>query len=214
MTDDRPTSAPASPAREALDKAMLDKVALDQLFLEARTHNYYQERPIEPEVLRQAYDLARMAPTSANCQPMRIIFVVSQEAKAKLKPALSAGNRDKTMAAPATAIIAHDLRFYEHLPRLFHDPTAKSWFEGKEAHIETTAFRNGSLQGAYFILAARAVGLDCGPMSGFSNAKVDETFFPDGRVRSNFLINLGYGIDERLHPRNPRLAFDETCTIV
>ena len=154
-----------------------------------------------------------MGPTSANCQPMRVVFVVSAEAKEKLKPALSAGNRDKTMAAPATAIVAHDLRFYDELPRLFHDPGARSWFTGSEAHAERTAFRNGSLQGAYFLLAARALGLDCGPMSGFDNAKVDAAFFPDGRCKSNFLLNLGYGDRSSLFPRNPRLAFDEACRI-
>lgn len=192
---------------------VLDDAALDQLFRDARTFNRFEDRPVEPDLLRRVYDLARMGPTSANCQPMRVVFVVSAEAKEKLKPALSAGNRDKTMAAPATAIVAHDLRFYDELPRLFHDPGARSWFTGSEAHAERTAFRNGSLQGAYFLLAARALGLDCGPMSGFDNAKVDAAFFPDGRCKSNFLINLGYGDRSSLFPRNPRLAFDEACRI-
>jgi 3-hydroxypropanoate dehydrogenase len=192
---------------------VLDDAALDLLFREARTYNRFEDRPVDPELLRQVYDLARMAPTSANCQPMRLVFVVSPEAKEKLKPALSSGNRDKTLAAPVTAIVAYDLRFYDELPRLFHDQGARSWFTSSEAHAERTAFRNGSLQGAYFILAARALGLDCGPMSGFDNAKVDAAFFPDGRYRSNFLINLGYGDRSSLFPRNPRLAFDEACRI-
>jgi 3-hydroxypropanoate dehydrogenase len=192
---------------------VLDDAALDQLFREARTYNRFEDRPVAPDLLRQVYDLARMAPTSANCQPLRLVFVVSPEAKDKLKPALSSGNRDKTMAAPVTAIVAYDTRFYEELPRLFHDQGARGWFTGSEAHAERTAFRNGSLQGGYFILAARALGLDCGPMSGFDNAKVDAAFFPDGRLRSNFLINLGYGDRSSLFPRNPRLAFDEACRI-
>ncbi|HKY95666.1 MAG TPA: malonic semialdehyde reductase [Kiloniellales bacterium] len=191
----------------------LDDAALDQIFREGRTYNRFRDEPIDTARLRQAYDLAKMGPTSANCQPMRLVFVVSKEAKERLKPALSAGNRDKTMAAPATAIVAYDTRFYDELPRLFHDPDARNWFAGKAKHAETTAFRNGSLQGAYFILAARAVGLDCGPMSGFDNAKVDAAFFPDGRFRSNFLINLGVGDRSSLFPRNPRLAFDEACRI-
>lgn len=187
---------------------------LRQLFTEARTHSHWSDRPVPDALLRQAYELARMAPSSANCQPLRIVFVRSPEAKERLRPALAAGNVEKTMRAPATAILAHDLAFYEKLDRLFHDPGARGWFEGKPKHIETTAFRNGSLQGAYFILAARALGLDCGPMSGFSNAKVDEAFFAGTPVRSNFLVNLGYGEPGRLHPRNRRLDFDEACRIV
>jgi 3-hydroxypropanoate dehydrogenase len=194
--------------------AALDAAALDQLFLEARTYNSFRPEPIDPAQLRCAYELARMAPTSANAQPMRLVFLVSPEAKAKLEPALSAGNRAKTMAAPATAIVAYDRHFYDELPRLFHDPAARSWFAGKSEHAERTAFRNGSLQGAYFILAARALGLDCGPMSGFDNAKVDAAFFPDGRWRSNFLINLGHGEPAGLFARNPRLGFDEACRIL
>jgi len=191
--------------------APLPAAALDQLFLAARTHNNWLERPVDPALLRQAYELARMGPTSANCQPMRIVFVTTPAGKELLRPALSAGNLEKTMRAPAVAIVAHDLYFYEQLPRLFHDPDAINWFAGKPKHSETTAFRNGTLQGAYFILAARALGLDCGPMSGFDNAKVDAAFFPDGRCRSNFLINLAYGDPAGLFPRNPRLAFDEAC---
>jgi len=200
-------------ADTAAAPSALDDRALDQLFREARTFNGFRDEPVDPALLRQAYALASLGPTSANCQPMRLVFVVSKEAKEKLKPALSSGNRDKTMAAPVTAIVAYDSRFYDELPRLFHDPGARGWFAGSEAHAERTALRNGSLQGAYFILAARALGLDCGPMSGFDNAKVDAAFFPDGRYRSNFLINLGYGDRASLFPRNPRLAFDDACRI-
>jgi len=192
----------------------VSKAALDQLFFEARTHSNWLEKPVDPALLERAYEIARMAPTSANCSPMRVLFVISAEAKAKLKPTLAAGNVDKTMAAPATAIVAHDMEFYEKLPQLFPHTDARSWFAGKPKAIESTAFRNGSLQGAYFILAARAVGLDCGPMSGFDNAKVDEIFFPDGKVKSNFLCNLGYGDHAQLYPRSPRLSFDEACSIL
>lgn len=192
----------------------LPEAALRQLFTEARTHSHWSDRPVPDALLRQAYELARMAPTSANCQPLRIVFVRSPEAKERLRPALSAGNLEKTMKAPATAVVAYDLAFYENLDRLFHDPGARGWFEGKPKHIETTAFRNGSLQGAYFLLAARALGLDCGPMSGFDAAKVDAAFFAGTSIRSNFLVNLGYGDRSRLHPRNPRLDFDEACRIL
>ena len=190
----------------------LDDTALDRLWRAARTHNVWLDRPVDPALLRQAYELARMGPTSANCQPLRLVFVVSPEAKEKLKPALSSGNRDKTMQAPVTAIVAHDTQFFDLLPRLFHDQGARSWFAGRP-HAYETALRNGSLQAAYLILALRALGLDCGPMSGFDNAKVDAAFFPDGRVRSNFLINIGYGDPATLFPRNPRLDFDEACQI-
>lgn len=195
---------------------MIDSIALDVLFRKARTHNAFTGKPVTDEALRQVHELMKWAPTSANCQPARIVFVRSKEAKAKLAPALSPTNRDKTMKASVTAIVAYDTRFYEHLPRMFaHNQTAKSWFEGekKRAHAETTAFRNGSLQGAYFILAARAVGLDCGPMSGFDNAKLDAAFFPDGRFKSNFLVNLGYGDASKLMPRNPRFTFEEQCSV-
>ncbi len=195
---------------------MLDSKTLDTLFRAARTHNAFTDRPVSDETLRQAHELMKWCPTSANCQPARIVFVRSKAAKEKLAPALSPTNLEKTMKAPVTAIIAYDPRFYEHLPRMFaHNQTARSWFEGEEkrAHAETTAFRNGSLQGAYFILAARAVGLDCGPMSGFDNAKVDAAFFPDGRFKSNFLVNLGYGDASKLMPRNARFTFEEQCVI-
>lgn len=191
----------------------LDDADLDLIFREARTFNHYQDRPVPDSLLQRAFELARMGPTSANCQPMRIVFVRSKEAKAKFAPALSEGNRAKTVAAPVTAIFGMDMEFYEELPRMFHDPEARSWFAGKPKAIESTAFRNGTLQAAYFIIAARALGLDCGPMSGFDNAKVDAAFFAGTPVKSNFICNIGYGDRSRLHPRNPRLSFAEACSI-
>jgi 3-hydroxypropanoate dehydrogenase len=191
----------------------IDTAALDTLFRDARTHYHWQNRPIALDTLRAAWDLAKMGPTSANCMPARIVFVISQEAKEKLRPALILGNVDKTMSAPATAIIAFDLAFYDNLPELFPHTDARSWFVGDEELIQSTAFRNGSLQGAYFMLAARAVGLDCGPMSGFDNAKVDAAFFPGSTVRSNFLCNLGHGDVSKLYPRSKRLSFDEACRV-
>jgi len=191
-----------------------DERSLDLLFRAARTHAKWTNRPVDPALLRQAWDLARMGPTSTNCQPARIVFVASPAAKERLKPALAPGNVDKTMAAPVTAIIAEDREFYERLPVLFPHADARSWFVGNEALITATAFRNASLQGGYFILACRALGLDCGPMSGFDQAKVDAEFFAGTKVRSNFLINIGYGDPAGLHPRGPRLAFDEACTIL
>jgi 3-hydroxypropanoate dehydrogenase len=191
----------------------IDTAALDTLFRDARTHYHWQNRPIALDTLRAAWDLAKMGPTSANCMPARIVFVISQEAKEKLRPALILGNVDKTMSAPATAIIAFDLAFYDNLPELFPHTDARSWFVGDEELIQSTAFRNGSLQGAYFMLAARAVGLDCGPMSGFDNAKVDAAFFPGSTVRSNFLCNLGHGDVSKLYPRSKRLSFDEVCRV-
>lgn len=188
--------------------------ALDRIFRQARTHRSWTGDPVSDVVLQAAYDLARMAPTSANCGPMRIVFVKSRAAKERLKPALSEGNVRQTMAAPATAIIAYDLQFYELLPRLYPFADARSWYVGKDELIRNTAFRNGALQGAYFIVAARAVGLDCGPMSGFDNARVDAEFFPDGRVKSNFLCNLGYGDGAGMRERAPRLEFDEACKIL
>jgi 3-hydroxypropanoate dehydrogenase len=166
---------------------------------------------VPESLLRRVYELARMGPTSANCSPMRVVFVTTPEGKARLRPALSPGNLDKTMAAPVTAILANDTRFYDELPRLFPHADARSWFAGNEALIEVTAMRNGTLQGAYLMLAARALGLDCGPMSGFDNGKVDAEFFPEGRHKSNFLCNLGYGDPSKLFPRSPRLDFDEAC---
>jgi len=192
---------------------VLDASALDQLFRNARTHNVWLPTPVGDDELRAIYELMKWAPTSANCSPARIVFVRSQEAKARLEPALSSGNREKTMAAPVTAIIGYDLAFYDKLPQLFPHTDARSWFAGKPALIETTAFRNGSLQGAYFILAARAVGLDCGPMSGFDNARVDAEFFAGTAIRSNFLCSLGHGDPAKLFARSPRLAFDDACRI-
>ena len=196
---------------------MIDSQAFDVLFRAARTQNGFLDRPVTDEQLRQIYDLMKWGPTTQNSQPMRIVFVRSQQAKQKLAPALSPGNLDKTMKAPVTAVIAYDTRFYDHLPRTFpNNPAAKNNYEGEEkkAHVERTALRNGSLQGAYFIIAARALGLDCGPMSGFDNAKVDAAFFPDGRFKSNFLINLGHGDPSKVFPRNPRFEFDEVCKVM
>jgi 3-hydroxypropanoate dehydrogenase len=192
----------------------LDDDALDTLFRSARTYNAFTADPVTDDHLRAIYDLLKWGPTAANSCPARIAFVRTAEAKERLRPALSAGNVAKTMAAPATAIIAYDLEFYEKLPRLFPHTDARSWFAGKpEEHIRTNAFRGGTLQGAYLMLAARALGLSCGPMGGFDNAKVDAAFFPDGKVKSNFLCNLGFGDPASLHPRNPRLTFEEACRI-
>ena len=187
--------------------------SLAALFLDARTHSAWTDRAVDDALLARIWDLARMGPTSANCSPLRIVFVRSPEAKARLKPALLEGNVAKTMKAPVTAVFAHDSRFFEHLPRLFPHTDARAWFDGpgKEEAARVTAFRNGTLQAAYFMLAARALGLDCGPMSGFDNAAVDREFFADGRFKSNFLCNLGYGDPTGLHSRGPRFAFEEAC---
>ncbi len=189
--------------------------ALDTLFRDARTQNGWRDTPVPKETLVRLYDLVKWGPTSANIQPMRVKFLTSPEAKERLKPHLSAGNAEKTMAAPVVAVIGFDLEFYEHLPRIFpHNKTAKSWFEGKPDHIQATAFRNGSLQGGYFILAARAVGLDCGPMSGFDAAGVDAAFWAGTKVKTNFLCSLGHGDPAKIFPRSPRFAFDEVCEIL
>jgi len=188
--------------------------ALDRIFRQARTHRSWNGDAVSDVVLQAVYELARMPPTSGNCSPMRVLFLKSRAAKERLQPALDKGNVKQTMSAPVTAIIAYDLQFYELLPRLSPHNDARSWYAGKDELIRTTAFRNGSLQGAYLILAARALGLDCGPMSGFDNAKVDAEFFPDGRWKSNFLCNLGYGDGLSLKPRAPRLDFDEACQIL
>jgi 3-hydroxypropanoate dehydrogenase len=190
------------------------ETALEQIFNKARTHSAWLPEPVTDQQLIQIYDLMKMGPTSANCCPARILFVRSKEAKEKLAPCLSPGNVDKTNAAPVTAIIAHDLEFYERLPVLFPFADARSWFAGKPAFIESTAFRNSSLQGAYFIMAARSLGLDCGPMSGFDNARVDAAFFQGTSLKSNFLCNIGYGDASKLHPRAPRLKFEEACKVV
>jgi len=189
--------------------------ALDQLFRAARTNNAWQPRDVPDSLLHEIVDLAKMGPTSANSQPARFLFVKSRAAKERLKPFLSPGNRDKTMQSPVCAIIAYDLRFYEHLPRMFpHNPDARSWFEGNDAVIAETALRNGTLQGAYLMLAARALGLDVGPMSGFDNAGVDEEFFAGSTVKSNFICSIGYGDPAGIRPRGPRFAFSEMATIL
>jgi 3-hydroxypropanoate dehydrogenase len=193
---------------------ILDEAALAQLYTQARTHNGWLDREAPDALLQRAVTLALWGPTSANCLPARFVFIRSKAAKERLAPALSPGNLEKTMAAPATAIVAYDLDFYEHLPRLYPATDARSWFAGNQPLIETTAFRNATLQGGYFILALRAVGLDVGPMSGFDNAKVDAEFFPDSNVRSNFLINIGYGDPAKLYPRGPRFAFEEVASIL
>ena len=192
---------------------MTDEKLLEAMFTKARTHNGWQAKPVDDALLQNAYDLMKWGPTSSNCCPLRIVFVKSPAAKEKLKPCMAAGNLEKTMAAPVTAILANDMEFYEKLPFLSPQNNAKSWFtgEGKEDAIKTTAMRNGTLQAAYFMLAARAVGLDCGPMSGFDNAKVDSTFFAGTKIKSNFLCNLGYGDVAKLYPRGPRLEFSEAC---
>ena len=191
------------------DSERINDAALDRLFLSARTHNGWQPRDVPEELLREAVDLAKMGPTSANTSPLRIVFVRSKEGKERLKPALAPGNLEKTMAAPVTAILAQDHSFPDLLPRLFPHMDLRPMFVGNDALIADTAFRNSSLQAAYFILALRAVGLDCGPMSGFDNAKVDAEFFAGTTIRSNFLCNIGYGDPAKLFPRSPRLAFEE-----
>jgi 3-hydroxypropanoate dehydrogenase len=193
--------------------SVLDAAALDQLFRQARTFNGFLDQAVPDETLHALYDLLKWGPTSANASPARFVFVRSPEAKAKLKPALLPGNVEKTMAAPVTVIVAHDLEFYEHLPTLFPHADARSWFVGNQPVIDATAFRNGSLQGAYLMLAARALGLDCGPMSGFDADQVNAAFFAGTSVRANFLVNLGYGDPASLHPRGPRLPFDTACRI-
>lgn len=207
----------------------LDDGALDLLFRKARTQNGWLDRSVNDDTLRQLYELMKWGPTSANSSPARIVFVRSQEGKERLKTALAKGNVEKVMTAPVTAIIAYDLQFYSKLPKLFpHSPATRDRFASTPELVEVTARRNSSLQGAYMILAARALGLDCGPLSGFDNAKVDaeffgagsareeceQEFFPSGQVKSNFLCNLGYGDPSKLFPRLPRLEFDDACTLV
>jgi 3-hydroxypropanoate dehydrogenase len=206
----------------------LSDEAFNLLFRDARTYGAWLPRPVSDDTLRQLYDVAKWGPTSANGSPARFVFVRSQEAKERLRPALSPGNVEKTMTAPVTVIVAYDLRFYEKLPKLFpHNPAMRNVFTNNPQLVETTAKRNSSLQGAYLMLAARALGLDCGPMSGFDNAKVDELFFaagmceacdeeffPEGHVKSNFLCNIGYGDRSKLFPRAPRLEFAEACTLL
>jgi len=195
--------------------AELDDHALDQIFRTSRTHNLLGGS-VTDQQLRAIYDLMKLGPTTANSCPARLLFLRSRQAKERLRPALLPTNVDKTMAAPVTAIIGYDLGFYEKLPYLFpHNPDAINWYKGKPVAVnETTALRNSSLQGAYLIIAARALGFDCGPMSGFDNPKVDAEFFPGGRIKSNFLCNLGVGDPAKLFPRNPRLSFEEACTLL
>ena len=195
--------------------ATLDDVALDILFRKARTQNGWLPTPVSDAELQAIYDLMKWGPTSANCCPARLVFLRTPEAKARLLPALSPGNVDKTKAAPVTAIIGYDTRFYEVLPKLFpHRPEMADNYKSNATLAQATAFRNGTLQGAYFMLAARALGLDIGGMSGFDNAKVDAEFFPDGRVKSNFLCNVGHGDPAKVMPRLPRLTFEEACTLL
>ena len=193
----------------------LPQACLDQIFNDARTHSAWLDKPVEDAKLHALYDLMKMGPTSANCSPARIVFVKSAAAKEKLEPFLMEGNREKTMRAPVCAILGYDVEFYERIPELFpHNPEARNWFNWSAEFAEQTAFRNGSLQGAYFIVAARALGLDCGPMSGFDNAGVDGAFFAGTTVKSNFLCNLGYGDASKLFARSPRLAFGDACTVL
>ena len=191
----------------------LADTALDQIFVDARTHNKFAG-PVTDSDLREIYDVMKWGPTTANSQPARFMFVRTAEAKEKLRPALSAGNVDKTMAAPVIVIVAYDLNFYENLPKLFPHTDARSWFAGKaDEYIRDNAFRGGTLQGAYFLIAARALGFDCGPRGGFDNAMVDTQFFRGTSWMSNFLINLGHGDPAKVRPRNPRLTFEEACRI-
>ncbi|MBQ1543462.1 malonic semialdehyde reductase [Caulobacter sp. CCUG 60055] len=193
----------------------LDDRALDQLFREARTRNGWRTEPLPEALLRQVYDLARMGPTSANISPARFVFVTSDEGRARLAGLASEGNAPKIVEAPCTVIVGYDLDFADHVPKLFpHNPGAKDWFPKGAASTEQAAFRNGSLQGAYLMLAARSLGLDCGPMSGFDNAGVDAAFFAGTAVKSNFICSIGYGTDKNLFARSPRLAFEEACKIV
>ncbi|HVJ42863.1 MAG TPA: malonic semialdehyde reductase [Dongiaceae bacterium] len=192
----------------------LDQLAFDQLFLEAHTQRHWLDRAVPDDLLREAYDLTRLAPTSANCQPLRIDFVRSATAKEKLRPCVSENNLRQTMAAPATAIFAADFEFYEFLPRLYPQADARSWFTGSAEAIRNTAELNAALQAGYFILAARSLGLDCGPMGGFDRAKTDQAFFAGTKWKSLFLCNLGYGDPAGFRPRNPRLDFAEACRVV
>ena len=207
-------SEAANTVSETDETQILNDRDLDILFRNARTYNDWQEKEVSDVMIQAIFDLLKWGPTSANCSPMRVVFVKSEQAKERLKPHLMAGNVDKTMSAPVTAIIANDLEFYEHLPTLFPHTEARSWFVGKEDHIKDTAMRNGTLQGAYLMLAARSLGLDCGAMSGFNPKGVKDTFFSDKDVEVNFLCNIGYGDAESLFPRSPRFDFDDVCEII
>jgi 3-hydroxypropanoate dehydrogenase len=192
----------------------ISAACLDQLFLKARTANGFTDEAVPLALLQEAYDIAKMGATSMNTQPTRYVFLQSKESRARLLPALSPGNVDKTRDAPVTVIVATDMRFYEHMPQVWHKPGAKENFEGNPGMAQATAIRNGTLGGAYFIMAARAVGLDCGPMSGVDLARVNAEFFPDGRLQANFLINVGHGDDSKLFDRNPRLTFEQACSVL
>jgi 3-hydroxypropanoate dehydrogenase len=192
----------------------IDAAGLDLLFKEARTHNKWHDTPVSDETLRELYDIVKFGPTSANSSPARFVFVRTKEGKEKLAPALSAGNLEKTMSAPVTAIVAYDPKFFEKLPQLFpHNPDAIDWFTSNDSLAATTAFRNGTLQGAYLIMAARSLGLDVGAMSGFDNATVDAAFFSTSGWRSNFLVNIGHGDPAGVFGRSPRLTFEEACLL-
>lgn len=195
-------------------KPLLSEQALDLLLRQARSHDVFRPETISDALLRAIHEAAKWGPTTANSQPQRILFLRSEAAKQRLYPALSSSNVKKSMGAPVVAIFAYDLRFFEHLPRMFHDQRARGWYETTPEQIFTTALRNATLQAAYFMLAARAYGLDCGPMSGFNNVKVDAEFLPEGRWKSNFLCCLGHGDPSRLPARDDRFAFDEVCAIL
>lgn len=197
-----------------MSSTRLNDAALAQLFLDARTANGFTDEPVAPELLQQIYDLAKMGPTSMNCQPARFVFLTTPEARERLLPYLMEGNKAKTLHAPVCVIVATDTRFHEHMDKTWHDPSGQQLFAGNEALAAATAQRNGTLSGAYFMLAARALGLDCGPMSGFDAAGVNREFFPDGRFQANFLLNLGHIDSSKTFPRNPRLAFDEACQVL
>jgi 3-hydroxypropanoate dehydrogenase len=192
----------------------IDQSALDQLFITARTAKGFLDKPVPIALLQEVYDIAKMGATSMNSQPTRYVFLMSTESRARLLPALIPGNLEKTKTAPVTVIVATDTQFYEHLPQIWHGPNAREMFAGNATLAQSTAQRNGTLGGAYFMLAARAMGLDCGPMSGVDLGKVNAEFFPDGRVQANFLINVGYGDNSKLFNRNPRLTFEQACTVL
>jgi 3-hydroxypropanoate dehydrogenase len=198
----------------APDHKTIGEAALAQLFTEARTHNAFLDKPVPVELLKAAVDLAKIGPTSVNQSPFRVLFLTSQEAKDRLVPFLMGANQEKTQKAPVVAIVGYDEKFYEHLPFLFPFADVKGWFSGNEAFASRSAFQNGTLQVAYLILALRAVGLDTGPMTGFDNAKVDAEFFPEGHVKSNVIINIGFGDNEKLFPRSPRFSFDQIAKVL
>jgi 3-hydroxypropanoate dehydrogenase len=204
----------SKPSSVVAIKSPISSEAVDQLFREARTHSAWLPEPVPVALLGKAYELAGLGPTSANASPARFVFLTTPGAKARLQPALAPGNIEKTMAAPVTVIVAWDTEFYEKLPKLFPHADIRSYFVGNQALIDESAFRNSSLQAAYFILAARALGMDCGPMSGFDANKLNAEFFPDGKWKANLLCNLGYGDSSKLFPRNPRLDFEEAALVL